>query len=194
MLLRVATLKAIVAGEVSVVFRRWRRPTVRSGGTLVTAVGQLGIEAVDRIALRDITDADARRAGFTEAAAVRAELAGREGDVYRIRLRHAGADPRIALRARADLDAGELEQVQARLARLDRAAANGAWTRRYLGLIAQRPGVRAGDLAVHVGLETKPFKANVRKLKALGLTESLEVGYRLSPRGTVVLKSLAPKK
>jgi predicted transcriptional regulator len=34
------------------------------------------------------------------------------------------------------------------------------------------------------------FKANVRKLKALGLTESLEVGYRLSPRGEAVLRKL----
>jgi hypothetical protein len=34
-----------------------------------------------------------------------------------------------------------------------------------------------------MGRETLPFKRDVRKLKELGLTESLEVGYRLSPRG-----------
>ena len=28
----------------------------------------------------------------------------------------------------------------------------------------------------------------MRKLKAMGLTESLEVGYRLSPRGRAVLE------
>ena len=33
------------------------------------------------------------------------------------------------------------------------------------------------------GRETQPFKLDVRKLKALGLTVSLETGYRLSPRG-----------
>jgi hypothetical protein len=38
-------------------------------------------------------------------------------------------------------------------------------------------------------LELQPFKLNVRKLKALGLTESLEVGYRLSPRGAAFLQS-----
>ena len=50
-----------------------------------------------------------------------------------------------------------------------------------LRLIGDRPGVRAGDLADELGRERLAFKADVRKLKALGLTESLEVGYRLSP-------------
>jgi DNA-binding IclR family transcriptional regulator len=52
-----------------------------------------------------------------------------------------------------------------------------------LDLIAEHPGVRAPDLAATLGMETLPFKRDVRKLKELGLTESLEVGYRLSPRG-----------
>jgi hypothetical protein len=33
-----------------------------------------------------------------------------------------------------------------------------------------------------------PFKLDVRKLKELGLTESLPVGYRLSPRGEFLLQ------
>ena len=53
--------------------------------------------------------------------------------------------------------------------------------------IAAAPGLRAGDLAAGLGRERLPFKADVRKLKALGLTESLEVGYRLSPRGRAYL-------
>ena len=43
--------------------------------------------------------------------------------------------------------------------------------------------MRAGDLAAELGPGALAFKADVRKLKALGLTESLEIGYRLSPRG-----------
>ena len=39
-------------------------------------------------------------------------------------------------------------------------------------------------------MDTSRFKPLVRKLKALGLTESLEVGYRLSPRGAAVLAAL----
>ncbi len=44
MLLKMAVLRRIKDGEVSVVFRRWRRPTVTAGGTLKTAVGLLNIE------------------------------------------------------------------------------------------------------------------------------------------------------
>jgi hypothetical protein len=40
-----------------------------------------------------------------------------------------------------------------------------------------------------VGRETKPFKLDVRKLKNLGLTISLKIGYELSPRGRAFLDS-----
>ena len=71
--------------------------------------------------------------------------------------------------------------------RLDAASRHGAWTMTVLRLVRDRPAVRAADLAPLLGLETQPFKRDVRKLKELGLTESLEVGYRLSPRGRAVL-------
>ena len=45
-------------------------------------------------------------------------------------------------------------------------------------------------LAASVGREKLPFKRDVRKLKELGLTESLRVGYRLSPRGKALLERL----
>ncbi|GJF05761.1 hypothetical protein [Pseudonocardia sp. D17] len=77
--------------------------------------------------------------------------------------------------------------LDARLARLDRASAHGPWTARTLTLIAENPEVRAPDLAARMGRETLPFKRDVRKLKELGLTESLPVGYRLSPRGRAYL-------
>jgi hypothetical protein len=38
--------------------------------------------------------------------------------------------------------------------------------------------------------ESCSCEADVRKLKELGLTESLEVGYRLSPRGRALLARL----
>jgi hypothetical protein len=38
-------------------------------------------------------------------------------------------------------------------------------------------------------MERQAFKLNVRKLKELGLTESLEVGYRLSPLGEAFLRA-----
>jgi len=38
-----------------------------------------------------------------------------------------------------------------------------------------------------MGRDTPAFKQNVRKLKERGLTESLDIGYRLSARGAAVL-------
>jgi hypothetical protein len=185
MLFRKADLAAIAVGEITVAFRRWKRPMARAGGTQQTPVGVLAFDAVERV--DDVTDPDARRAGLPDADAVRALLRGREGDLYRIRFHIAGPDPRIALRAAADLSPEERAAIAARLERLDGASRHGAWTEATLRAIADAPGVRAGDLAERFGRERLKFKADVRKLKALGLTESLEVGYRLSPRGRAFL-------
>jgi hypothetical protein len=76
-----------------------------------------------------------------------------------------------------------------RLATLDSRAASGPWTCPTLGLIHEKSGERAAGLAEEMGMDKPAFKANVRKLKGLGLTESLKVGYRLSPRGEAVLAS-----
>lgn len=57
-----------------------------------------------------------------------------------------------------------------------------------LALIEAAPATRAADLAAGVGRDTPSFKRDVRKLKELGLTESLEVGYRLSPRGQALVR------
>ena len=73
---------------------------------------------------------------------------------------------------------------------MDRRSARGAWTRRTLELIAEWPARRAPELAAMEGQETLPWKVEVRRLKELGLTESLPVGYRLSPRGEQVLAEL----
>jgi ribosomal protein S19E (S16A) len=55
---------------------------------------------------------------------------------------------------------------------------------------ADYPGIVSRVLAPQVGAEVPPFKRRVRQLKELGLTESLEVGDRLSPRGRAVLERL----
>jgi hypothetical protein len=178
-------------GSVTLAFRRWRRPSVTAGGRQRTPVGELAIDAVDEIAVDDITEADARRAGYADLAELLGELARRpEGRLYRIELHHARADPRIALRQQADLSDADWQAISTRLARLDRASRRGPWTATVLRLIAGNPAVRAADLAASLGRETPPFKLDVRKLKEMGLTESLEVGYRISPRGRAVLDRL----
>lgn len=189
MIFKQHVLAAIADGRVTVAFRRWRRPTVRAGGTLVTSVGVLAIDRVERIAESEISEADARRAGCSSTGELLAELnARREGVLYRIEVRLTGPDPRIALRTRGELSAQERATLRARLARLDAASRDGSWTSAVLGAIAQHPGRRAADLAAARGEETQAFKTRVRKLKALGLTESLEVGYRLSLRGRAFLE------
>ena len=75
---------------------------------------------------------------------------------------------------------------------MDRRSSRGPWTRTHLELIGSRPGELAETLATSIGREKRPFKADVRRLKELGLTESLPVGYRLSPRGRAVLARLPP--
>ena len=179
-------LRRIVTGEITVAFRRWRRPTVKTGGVLRTGAGVLAIESVDVIDAEQVTDADARRAGRRDRAAALAGLRD-DGRLYRIGFRLAGPDPRIALRARVDLSEAEREELGRRLGRLDAASRHGPWTAQVLRVIADRPATRAADLAAELGRDKAPFKADVRKLKELGLTESLEVGYRLSPRGRAYL-------
>ena len=66
------------------------------------------------------------------------------------------------------------------------------WTRETLRLIAKHPRIAASKLAAKVERETLPFKVDVRKLKKLGLTQSFEVGYEISPRGRAFLAA-APK-
>ncbi len=184
MLFRNEFLDGIRAGTVTLAFRRWRRPTVRAGGTLLTPVGQLSIVSVDQVAASRISKADAQRAGFETRAALLEELERRDaGEIYRIELGALVPDPRVALRETPVGDEAELDVLRSRLSRLDARAATGAWTRRTLEILRAHPGVRAGDLCVLLGMEKEPFKINVRKLKNLGLTESLGTGYRLSPRG-----------
>jgi len=186
MVFRQEVLRRIAEGDVTLAFRRWRRPTVKAGGTLRTRVGVLAIVSVEPVDEDQVTDAEARRAGAADRGALLAGLRT-EGRLYRVEFRLAGPDPRIALRERSDISPEERAEVDARLARLDAASRHGPWTAAVLGLIAERPGTRAPDLAASLGRETAPFKADVRKLKELGLTESLEVGYRLSPRGRAYL-------
>ena len=188
MLIPIRTLDDIAAGRVDLAFRRWARPAVKVGGSQRTSMGVVRFDAVDPVELADVTDDEARRAGFLDRAALASELARhRDGQLYRIRLHREGDDPRIALREDTELSDGDVDTITARLDRLDRASSHGAWARATLALIRERPATRAPDLAASVGRETQPFKLDVRKLKNLGLTMSLRVGYELSPRGRAYL-------
>ena len=184
-------------GSITLAFRRWRRPTVKTGGTLQSPVGLLAIDRIEIIEETDITEPDAIRAGYPSTDDLRKVLAAYpEGVLYRIEFHRIGEDPRIALRNDADLSNDDVAAISRRLARVVAAGARGPWTATVLDLIAANPGRRAPDLAVEmtdrtgVDWETQVFKTNVRKLKTLGLTESLRIGYRLSPRGEAYLAAI----
>lgn len=178
------TLDAIARGTVTMAFRRWRQPRVRPGSRLRTAVGVLAVDTVEVVDVAELTAEDARAAGYPSLDSLLDHVGGTgDGRVYRMSVRLDGPDPRVALRERRSFTPDELQALRDRLARLDAASRHGPWTLAVLRMIAERPGVRAPDLASDFRRETRLFKADVRKLKELGLTESLEVGYRLSPRG-----------
>jgi hypothetical protein len=185
-LLRHDALEKIRSGRITLVFRRWERARVRAGTRMRTAFGLVEVRSVDTVA--DVTDADARSAGYDSADALRVDIPGDAAHpLFRMEVGYGGPDPRIALRERRP-SATELTGLTAALDRMDRTSPRGPWTRTVLGLIADRPATRAGDLFESAGYpDLQRFKRDVRRLKELGLTESLEVGYRLSPRGAAVL-------
>ena len=120
MLLTSVELDGIRDGRITMAFRSWTRPTVKTGGRLRTAIGELEIVRVEPCELESLTVRDAKAAGYGSMSALAAALTAR--------------------------------------------------------------------LAKRIGQERDHFKQNVRKLKELGLTESLEIGYRLSPRGRAYLQ------
>ena len=186
MLFRRDILQGIAEGRVTLAFRRWRRTPPADGSSLRSPVGVLCLDRVTVVDEGDITPDDVRRTGMS-VDELRTSIAG-EGTLLRIELRVAGEDPRIALRERLP-DRAELERIIARLARID-AACRIPWTTRYLRLIADRSAIVSRTLAPMVDADIPLFKRRVRQLKELGLTESLEVGYRLSPLGRAVLEAL----
>ena len=190
MLIKDEVVEKIKAGAITILFRRWSRPGAKAGGTQMTQGGVVGIDTVAIVDESDITDEDAIAAGYTDAADLIGHLNYREDPIYRIGVRWLGEDPRIALRESDDLSEPELAEIITKLDKMDRTSKRGAWTLSYLEVIRDMPATYSGLLANYLGLSQAEFKPWVRKLKALGLTESLERGYRLSPRGEKVLAAL----
>src|SRR4051812_28191994 len=150
----------LVDGSVSVAFRYWKRPTVKGGGTLHAAVGVLAIDSVEAIAIRAITPAQARAAGYESRARLLADLAKYRAPgttLYRITFHYKREDPRRALRENDRLGPSELQQLRSRLARLDRPPSHGPWTQDGLGLIRGKPATPAAHLAARRGGAKKRF-------------------------------------
>lgn len=179
-------------GSITRTFRSWAKPQAKVGSVHRVGTGlRLEVDAVTRVQVADLTDADAIAAGEPDLAALRKRLGAKVGDgdeVWRIDFHLAdGPDPRASLAASAELDADTVAEIDRRLDRLDAASPVGPWTRATLEVVAANPAVVSSVLAEQLGRDRPALKLDIRKLKNLGLTESLGTGYRLSPRGEAYL-------
>ena len=186
LLFKKAFFAGLTSGAITVTFRRWQKPHVRAGGRYrCHPIGVLEVDAIAKVTVGSITDGDAATAGFASRDALVAYLAelgplDDATELWRVALHHGGDGDRVELALEAELDADAVAAIRAKLATLDRDA---PWTAKTLALIGKHPQVAASKLAAKLGRETLPFKVDVRKLKKLGLTQSFEVGYEISPRG-----------
>jgi hypothetical protein len=180
-------------GSIRLAFRRWKRAQVVAGRRYRSPIGMIVVDSVLQLPdVGAISAKDARLAGYFTVDALLHDLKGPgEGSLFRVELRRSDdADPRSVLAADVALDAASVSTLRARLARLD-ASAGRAWTIATLEAIEAQPGRRAADLYAELGWsELADFKLHVRRLKALGLTLSLRVGYRLSPRGEALVHAM----
>ncbi len=185
----------LVDGSIRLTFRRWDKPHVRAGGRYrCHPIGVLEVDEVRLVRVRDITDADAQLAGFATRGELVAylrsgphgETLADDAELYRIALHHGGDGDRVEIALADKLTREDVAAITAKLAKLD---ARAPWTRKTLALIDKQPRVAASKLAAKLGRDTLRFKVDVRKLKRLGLTQSYEVGYELSPRGRAYLAS-----
>lgn len=182
----------IADGTVTATFRRWKRTQAVAGHRYRTRGGMIEVDSVDVIEVTEIDGSDAIRAGYPDARAAIDDLHGEEGaPVFRVRFHRVDEpDPRMVLAEDDVFSAEDVAALAERLDRIDGRSTHGPWTRSTLQMIAQRPGVRAADLAASFDRDVLAFKRDVRTLKGLGLTLSLEVGYRLSPRGEAFLRRI----
>lgn len=196
MLFTADTHEGLASGAVTLTFRNWKTPQVKVGGryTIMGSGPTLLVDDMRQVAAADISDDDARRAGEADRAGVwrrltrsRRTTTAPDMVVWRIEFHRVEADTGPPLSADDQLTDEVVAEISRRLDRLDAAGSHGAWTRPTLALIAERPGVVSSLLAETLGRDRAALKIDIRKLKRLGLTESLGTGYRISPRGRAYL-------
>lgn len=188
MLFKQKDLEGIKAGNITLSFRNWKKLSVNVGSEIKTTVGVVKIGSIREVKLEDITDEEAKAAGFASAKSLTGLLASqKEGKIYKIAVTYLQEDPRIELREQNVITEEEFNEIKKALENLDKFSKVGKWTIKTLQAIRKNPKMKSADLAVITKKEKEWLKLNVRKLKGLGLTISHEPGYSLSPRGEVYL-------
>jgi hypothetical protein len=183
----------ILAGVTNLTFRAWKTPRVKPGQRYrCHPIGVLQVETVSIVSVGSIAELDARSAGFSSRDELVAYIAEKTGggdqhEMVRVQFHHGGDGDRVELALEASIDDGARKQIETALAGMDERSRSGPWTTKVLAIISKHPRVAASKLAASLGRETKELKADVVKLKKLGLTQSFEVGYEISPRGRAFL-------
>lgn len=197
MLIKQKQLDGIMSGKISLAFRKWKNLSVKKDSLLKTSIGLVKIEDISETEMSQITEDDAKLAGYDNVKTLINELEKTvNGVIYKIQLSFYSPDPRIDLRQKQQITDEELEELKEKLLNLDKFSKQGKWTVKVLKAIQENPKLPAVELAAKVNKEKEWLKTNVRKLKNLGLTISHEPGYTLSPLGAYFLNVLLgmPKK
>ena len=194
--------QGLVSGEITRTYRLWPKARVKAGTRYrCHPIGVLVVDSVERVRIEQITDREAQQAGFSNRDALVDYLQGLSKmpltasvELFDVTLHYGGEGDFITIADKADIPDEAFSELTAKLARMDSTSRRGPWTRVTLSLIEEHPHMAASRLAEMVKCETKPFKADVVKLKKLGLTQSFEVGYDLTPRGRAFLQLLRSKE
>ncbi len=189
MLFKTKFHEGIRNGSITLTFRAWKSARAKVGKQYrFGPEDAVEVGAVDEVVVSAIDDEEARRSGFANAADLRTFLLKHSHEeltlkstVFRVSFHYVKISDEIP---RANLS---LAEIQRKLEKMDRLSKHGAWTKQTLEIIAQNPRTAASKLAPLLGRETRSFKADVRKLKKLGLTVSFEVGYELTSLGQGIL-------
>lgn len=179
----------IRSGEIGCTVRIWQAPRVKLGGRYALGAGAIVVDRIFETRLDDITPALARRCGFASLPDLLKTAKHGSGErVFVIDFHYDGKASARPKPVTGPVLAEDLGKIIQRLEAMDRRSGSGPWTFVTLQAIAAGPGVLAARLARSLGRPRDELKRDVRKLKGLGLTFSLDVGYRLTPKGEALLK------
>lgn len=191
MLFKVADAEAIARGEITCTIRKWKRSQARAGKTYATPRGHILVTSIDVLPLVAVREADLRAAGFASIDELARFGVEPRDEVHLVRFERTDPPDERDPGAEGEPSVDDLAALDRRLARMDDGRPE-PWTRRVLEHLGAAPGTRSADLAADLGIEQQRLKSDIRRLKRLGLTRSLETGYELSPRGRAYLERADP--
>ena len=191
MLFKTKFHEGIRNGSITLTFRAWKSARAKVGNQYrIGPQDGVEVDAVEEVAISAIPDEEARRSGFPTVSELRNFLIKHsttftsKSTLFRVSFHYVKIFDEVP---QEDLS---LEEIQRKLEKMDRLSKHGPWTKQTLEIISQNPRTAASKLAPLLGRETRPFKADVRKLKKLELTVSFEIGYELTSLGKALYSDL----